>query len=125
MKYLKMIVERGPIGWYRRLLNIVRNFNYVVMYVESLRKDIEQATHYIKRATKLHVDVKAGEKLLTTTVILCGRYRGKDHVQVFNLPLGNMSRLIEDLKHAQRAGEIVTVDAPIGLDATIKRELKT
>ncbi len=125
MKYLKMIIERGPVGWLRRLSHVVRNFNFVVVYVESLRKDMEQATHYIKRATKLHIDVDVAGDMLSTTVILCGQYKGKDHVQVFRLPPGDMNRTIEHLKHAQRAGHIATIDAPVGLDATIKRELKT
>lgn len=116
------------ISWIKNLFRIVReydgNFNRVVQFVEATRKEVDNATHYIKKATKIHVDIAATPAKLETTVILCGRYRGKDHVQVFSLRPGDMPNLIDQLKHMQRAGEVVTIDAMHGLDATIKRELK-
>ena len=116
-------------------MKYIRNFMTMIKYynehiallasrLDALKREMEQATHFIKKATKLHVDIGAMDDRLSTTIILCGQYRGKDHVQTFRLPPGSMIELIDQLRHMQRASTIQSIDAPLGMNATIRRELK-
>lgn len=130
MKIWKALTERGPVNWFRRLFHVVRVYGNDVQYIagqlEGLSSEVQDAMRYIKRATKVHADVNYGEDgVLETTVILCGRYRGKDYVQTFRLPASHMEGIVEKFKHMERAAQIAAVDVPVGLDAVVKRELKT
>lgn len=124
---IEAIITRGPIGWFRRLFTVVRAYghdiNTIAQHVDALNEEMKRATHYIKKATKIHVDVDPRMQEGQTTAILCGRYKGRDHVQIFDLRVDDMGHLIDQLKHMQRAANI-HVDAPYHLDATIERALK-
>jgi hypothetical protein len=113
-------------NWLQKLRYIVSNYekhiSTLLARTEALHEEQEKANHYIKKATKLHVDIAALDDKLSATVILCGQYRGKDHVQVFRLPPGDMPKLIDSLRYMKRAATIETIDAPVGLDATVARE---
>lgn len=126
MNILTAIITRGPIGWFRRLFIVVRMYghdmNTIAQHVDALSKEMKQAAHFIKKATKIHVDIDPRMQG-QTTAILCGRYKGRDHVQIFDLNPNDMSGLIDQLRHMQRAANI-HVDAPYHVNATIERELK-
>ena len=127
MKFLKAIVTRGPIGWFRRLFHVVRMYHRDLMLiansVDAQGAEIQRALHFIKKATKLHVDVSMGPKD-PTTIIAIGKYRGKDYVRAFPVQHKDLAHLIEQLKEMQKYAQIECIDAPMNIDATIKRELQ-
>lgn len=120
------ITTRGPIGLVRNLYYIAHNYrqdlNLIVNGVDSCRAQLGIVESYVKRATKVHVDIP-GDMQNYTRVVVIGRYRGKDHVQIFSLRPGSIDGLIEQLREMQRYAEIGRVDAPLEIDATVKRSL--
>lgn len=112
-------------NWIKKLLRVVRSYSNDIQAIctilDGQRADIDNALRYMKRATKVHFDVGAD---MQSTVIVCGAYRGRDHVQVFRINPGDFARLVDQMREVQRVGTIGAVDAPHGLDVTIKRELK-
>ena len=127
MKFLKAIVQRGPIGWFRRLFHIVRMYHADLMavanHVDDQRAGLERAMSYIKKATKLHVNIPASQKN-ATTVILIGQYRGKDHVQTFNLHPKDINHLMDILRQMSSYAVVERIDSPYEINATVKRELQ-
>lgn len=111
--------------WLKTLLRIVReydqNFNDVVQFTQAQAQEVEAAKRYIKRATKVHFDVGFD---MRSTVIVCGTYRGRDHVQVFNINPGDFAKLVDQMRETQKVATIGKLDMPHGLDVTVKRELK-
>ena len=124
-KIAAAITQRGPIGYVRRLHSVVQTYHHnmalVGQHVDRQNNELSNALSYIKRATKVHLDVGAD---LQSTVIVCGKYRGRDHVQVFRIAPGSFEELVGQLRDIQRFSTTEFIDAPGPLDATIKRELK-
>ena len=90
--------------------------------VDSCHAQLGVVENYVKKATKVHVDIPGSMKNFTT-IIVVGTYRGKDHVQVFSLRPGSIDMLMDQLKDMQRYATIERIDAPLGIDATVKRSL--
>lgn len=122
-----VIFGRGPIGWVRRLFNIVKtyhaNMQVIAKHVDDLEHEVAEVLRYVKRATKVHVDVGVSQKDITQVVII-GRYRGRDYVNTFNLRPGSIDELIDRLTQMSRYAGIGRIDAPHNIDATIKHSLK-
>ena len=110
------------IKWIKKLRMIVSTYGQLIMELEEVQREMEKALHFIKRATKLHVDIPASQKN-ATTVILIGRYRGKDHVRTFNLHPNDMDHLVGMLKHMSERAVVEHIDAPFEIDATVRRAL--
>lgn len=126
VKIWLLVTTRGPVGLVRNLYYIAHNYNsdlhMIVNGVDSCREQLGIVESYVKRATKVHLDIPASMEDCTT-VIIVGTYRGKDHVRTFSLRPGSIDGLITQLKDMQRYAQIERVDAPGGLDATVKRSL--
>ena len=122
----KTITQRGPVVWFRNLFYIVGNYrNDLTMIcngVDECREVAMTAQRYIKRATKVHVDVDPTSAGFTQVVVI-GRYRGKDHVQIFSLRPDSIDMLIEQLREMQRYCEVGRIEAPLDINATMKRSL--
>lgn len=110
------------IKWFKKLNMIVSTYGQLIQEVENVQTEMERALHYVKKATKIHVDVALGPKD-PSTIIACGRYRGKDYVHVFRIHSKDLAHLIDQLRYMQKHAEIGYIDAPFAIDATIKREL--
>ena len=120
------ITTRGPVGWFRNLFYIVGNYGDDLRMLangtdECLKRAIT-AERYIKKATKLHVDIPADLKNFARVVVI-GTYRGKDHVQIFNLRPGSIDMLMDQLRDMERYADITRVESPVEIDATVKRSL--
>ena len=120
------ITQRGPIGWFRNLFYIVGNYrnDWVMLAngVDECRNAVMTAERYIRKATKVHVDIPASSKSFTKVIVI-GQYRGKDHVQLFSLRPGSIDMLIDQLKEMQRYCEFERIDAPLDISAVVKRQL--
>lgn len=115
----------APWYWLKVLWGIVkhydRNLAIVAASLEDHEKEIANALHYIKRATKVHIDAGMDAQ---STVIVCGQYRGKDHVQVFRISPGSFSGLVDELRAIKKYSTVEFIDAPGDISATVKRELE-
>jgi len=122
----RTLITRGPIVWFRNLFYIVGNYRddlqMIANGVDQCLSRAMAAERYIKRATKLHVDIPADLKNFTRVVVI-GTYRGKDHVQIFNLRPGSIDMLMDQLRDMERYAEINRVESPVEIDATVKRQL--
>jgi hypothetical protein len=109
----------------KTLLRIVRSYDQdistLARHVQGVERDMAQASHFIKEATKLHIDVSIDG---SSTVVLCGRYKNKEHVQTFRLPPSEFSKLVEQIQHMSNVGTIETLDMPPLIDATVRAQLK-
>jgi len=126
MKIWQAIITRGPIVWFRNLFYIVSNYRddltMLANGVDDCCKQVAIAERYIKKATKLHVNIAARPKDRTTVVVI-GTYRGKDHVQVFGLRAESIDMVVNQLKELRRYAEGGCIDVPPNVDATVRREL--
>ena len=125
MKYLSVIVNRGPLGWFRRLFHIVKMYRsdltLLAIGMDEQRGELDRAVHFIKKATKVHADIAPHPKS-HSTIVVCGTYKGRDHVQVFTVN-ENIDGMIEQLRKMQKYAQLGNIDTPYGMDVTIKREL--
>lgn len=130
MKYLAtiwvLLTRRGPVVWFRNLFYIVTNYRddltMIVNGVDDCRERAATAERYVKKATKVHVDIPVSTKDYTKVIVI-GTYRSKDHVQVFSLRPGSIDMLIDQLREMQRYAEIDRIDGPLEISATMKRSL--
>jgi pentose-5-phosphate-3-epimerase len=108
------------IKWVKKLLYIVENFDTCqrIMY-----KRISNAENFIRERTDVSADVHL-TNCNPNQIIVVGRYRNADYVQVFTLADNELKNLIEQLKEMQRYGVVSKIDAPYGMRAVIDKELK-
>lgn len=122
----RAVTTRGPIGWFRNLFYIVGNYrtdlHMIAHHVDTCREQLAIVEGYVKKATKIHVDIPASAKEFTKIIVI-GTYRGRDHVQVFGIRPGSMDGLIEQLREMQRYAVVERIDAPLEVHATVKRSI--
>ena len=115
----------APFRWIRCLFRLVKhtdhNIAILAQNLDAARTEIDNAVRFIKRATKVHIDAEIDAQ---STVIVCGTFRGKDHVQVFRINPGSFDALVHELRGIQKYSTIEYVDAPADMSATVKREIK-
>ena len=106
-------------AWLAELRYIVTNH---AGELRAIRRDMERLEGILRERTEVSADVgfdpRAGN-----TVILCGRYRNCDYVEVFTVRNDDFGEFVNHLKTLQRYGSIVRVDAPLGFKGVLKREL--
>ena len=121
-----LLTQRGPIVWVRNLFYIVKNYrNDLTMIangVDGCQERVMIAERYIKRATKVHIDIPASRKNYTKVIII-GTYRGKDHVRIFSLRPDSIDMLTNQMKDLARYADIERIDGPLDVSATMKRSL--
>ena len=122
----RAIITHGPIVWVRNLFYVVRMYRedltMIANAVDDCRKQVITVERYVKRVTKVHVDVATSSKDFTRVIVI-GSYRGKDHVQVFHTRPGSIDMLIEQLQDMQRYATVERIDTTFEIDATMKRSL--
>lgn len=112
--------------WLTKLRRIVatyeRDISTIAQHVQGVENEMRNAMHFIKKATKVHFDVGIEAQ---STVIVVGQYKGRDHVQVFNVEPKDFEALVRQMREVQGHATIGRIDAPPGaISTTIKRELK-
>lgn len=121
------VTRRGPIGWFRRLFSVVRSYHHdvqsIARHVDDQREIVNSVERYVKRATKVHVDVSARADS-PSTVIVIGTYRGKDYVRVFPQQHESVDDIVNYLQGMSRHAKVGRLDIAPNIDATMRRELK-
>jgi hypothetical protein len=90
-----------------------------------LEKKIQEATAYVRERTEVHADVSASNKWRgSNTIIVAGRYKDNDYVEVFSIATDNFRDVVETLKERSKYGELHTLDAAPHIRELIKRDIE-
>lgn len=115
--------------WFKKLREIVACHAQLLKIAGSYDGDhkwfmsrIVQAENLIKDRTDIAVDAHVTNHN-PNQIIVTGRYRNRDYVQVFTLADNELGTLVEQLREMQRYGVVNKIDAPIGFRNVIEREL--
>lgn len=127
------------IQWFNKLCFIIRNYEYLEHKVcdnfNQLNEIIETVN---KRVTACRDIALAAEKVIRdrtdisvdvhqhkdNQVIVTGKYRNTDYVQVFHITNNEFKHLIEILKNMKKYGRVSTIDAAYPMKKVIQHELK-
>ena len=121
-------------AWLRRILGIDAEIKrlecllveqerrHTVVHV-SQRARIEEAVKFIRDKTEISADVSFN-KHGASQVIVIGRYRNRDYIQVYTISSDHFTGLVETLREWERYATVRRVDAPIGFREVIDREFK-
>jgi len=82
----------------------------------------QETRQFIKDKTEVNADIHMQSKP-GSTIIVCGRYRNRDYVEVFTVPNDDFVGLIEQLKQMQKYARCRRIDAPFSMKAFIDTEL--
>lgn len=110
------------IEWIKTLFQIVREYKQLKYDLEAARKRAEFAVQIIQERTDLHVDM-AFTKQSHTNVILVGRYRGRDYVEVHTIDEKTFEELIPMLKDMEQSSRLRRFDAPFHMKSIVENEL--
>lgn len=108
------------IKWFKTLFRVVRNYD---SDRKRLLKQVRSAERTIRERTELSVDI-AAIRHHHNQIIVTGRYRNADYVQVFTINDNDLACLIDQLRSMQKYGVIQHVDAVYNISAVVKRELE-
>lgn len=112
--------------WFKKLKNIVstydKDYKRLSEDYKYLYNRITEAEKLIKDRTTISADVVySGPD--RNQIIVTGRYRSRDYVQVFTLADNELKTLVDQLREMERYGVIDKVDAIHGMKEVIKRSI--
>ena len=111
----------------RRLIRVARDYDedqsqLKLMYSDAIGRS-DEAMKLMRERTTLGMDV-GFNKHNDTHVILVGRYRNRDYVEVMTIDNDCFDELIPILKQMQKSSKISRIDVPFTLKEVIDREIK-
>lgn len=120
----------GLIAWVKKLLTVVREHEADVETLtelinaraNDLYRRVEQAEKLIRDRTTVDVDVGFSGGC---TVIVTGRYRDADYVNVHTIRPEDFRALVELLREMERFANLRHIDAAPEFRATLRRGLKS
>jgi len=115
------------INWFKKLMEIVADYDKKIEQQKkqnkTYRRLISEAVRLIQDRTDISVGA-AFNKHMHNQIIVTGRYKNRDYVEVFTIAHGELEHLIHQLREMQRYGVVNKIDAPIGMRAVIDREIR-
>ncbi len=115
--------------WFICLHRLVKMYVKIAAIVEThnesllvLNRRIANAERMIKHRTEISADVHARINHLNH-IVLVGRYRNNDYVEIFSIRNDSMDSLVQQLAHMQKYAQVHRIDAPCNYSQVIKREL--
>lgn len=114
------------IDWINELRYIVANYstNRAVVNRQLLAtaQQINAVERIMRERTEVSVDapVYRGQP---ATVVMVGRYKGNDFVEIYQILPEDFSSLVDHLRHASKYAKVNRVDAPFQLREYIKKDL--
>ena len=111
------------------LLYIAKNYNTLVNRVDDLTKRqirvesyVNEAVDVIRERTGWHADVSAYDRVSPNQIIVIGNYRGRDYIEIFNIPADGFRGVVEHCKDVSRFAHRGTIDAMPEIKAVIDKE---
>lgn len=118
------------IKWFKKLKEIVACHKQILKIVGSYDRDhkwfisrITQAENMIRERTDISADVHMMNRN-PNQIIVTGRYRNRDYVQVFTLQDNDLRSLIEQLREMERFGVVSKIDCAYDMRGVFERELR-
>lgn len=102
------------IKWVKVLLKIVRNY-------DGDQITITQYMNTVRELTTINVDVHTYNKS-PCNVVMVGRYRNTDYVEIFSVRPDDFSNFIEMFRDWRKQGRIDRIDCPPQMKAVFERE---
>lgn len=96
------------VNWIKTLLRVVRTFD---LRFEGVHDRIASAERFIRERTEVNVDLSVNPKDANTVVVI-GRYKTRDYVEIFSMHGDNFAKLVGTLKEMSRYYEVNRVDCP-------------
>ncbi len=114
--------------WFKKLFYIVRHFDDLVNSMDELSLDqrrvesnVDEAVKMIKDRATIHADVHSAHGQ-QSQIIMIGRYRNRDYIQVFEVRPDDFSGLLRQCIEMQKYAHMGKIDAPIGMKEIINTE---
>lgn len=108
------------VRWIKKLKRIVRDYD---KDRNALLRTIQRAEDLIRDRTEINVDGSFhGDD--RNQIIVVGRYRKMDYVQVYTLNDRDLDGLIDQLREMQRYGVVNKIDALFQMKEVIEREIQ-
>jgi len=107
------------ISFIKSLVRIVNSYD---SDLKNIRSNIASAEKIIKDRTEISADVGFSPRC-ANQIIVVGRYRNADFIQVYSIMDQSMDQLIDQLRSMQHYGSVRKIDAPYGFKATVQRHL--
>lgn len=123
----------GIITWFKKLFYIIKYYDIehetiknrlYELYIETQRatKKSQEAVRIIRERTEVSADLHlTGSD--RNQVIVVGRYRNRDFVQVYTLTNNDCENIINILRDMQKYGIVEKIDAPYGFKQILERDL--
>lgn len=120
---------KNIISWLRKLNEIVASHSKLMHVIGSYQADIRVLNNRMKAATDL---IKDRTNISSdfhfhghnrNQIIVTGRYRNRDYVQVFTIADNELKTLIDTLREMQRYGVVDKIDAAYDMKYVIENDL--
>ncbi len=114
------------IRWFRKLREIVRNYdtdkNAILLKICRTEKRAIEAENVIRDRTAIHADIHTQSD---NQIIVVGRYRNRDYVQVFHMASNDFCATIEKFREMERFGFMSRIDAAPQMKAVFENALRS
>ena len=117
--------------WRKTLLYIVKNYSQLAIRMDELtsshirvENNVNEAVDVIRERTGWHADVRAYDRDYPNQIIVIGNYRGRDYIEIFNIPADGFRGVVEHCKDVSRFARRGTIDAMPEMKAVIDKETK-
>ena len=128
-RYISKQVHRfilNPINKIKILLRIIREYDSDIDRINKKAQQAEntalKARRIIQERTDLNADMSF-HRHSYSHVILMGRYKNRDYVEIFSVTPETLNELIPMLREMQKHARLRRADGPIGMKQIIDREL--
>jgi len=121
------------INWFKKLKRVVNSydsqisriddrFNLISDHMSYSDEKMAEAVRIIKDRTEINLDISPSMRN-PHQIIMIGRYRNRDYVQVFSVHPESFKELIHIVSEMREYGHVSRVDAPAGLQAVVDQEI--
>lgn len=117
--------------WRKTLLYIVKNYNQLVIRMDELTSshirvvnNVNEAVDVIRERTGWHADVKVYQRDSPNQIIVIGNYRGRDYIEIFNVPADDFPGVVAHCKDVSRFAHRGTIDAIPEMKMILEKETK-
>jgi hypothetical protein len=107
-----------------RMEKAIADYHDAKVALSAIKAEYERVHAVLFDGTTIHADVHCKSDGDRNQVIVIGRYRNADYINVFDLPDNDMRHLIDTLREQSRDGRIGRIDAMPGMKQMIIHDME-
>ena len=119
------------INWIKKLRHIVLSYDTTIeMLQQKITKAEFTAAHAIRRAESAEEFIRVRTEVSIdlgvrgpNTIIITGRYKNRDYVEIFDIQNQDMNYLVDMLRSMKRHHIIRTIDGPFAMKSIFEDKL--